>query len=422
MFHKGEIVEAATEDIQLLDALGIGAVAESSSKSLLATGVKAGELLQRLHAIDFTELAQVIAMWVERINTNISRRSLLFKLSSALAVAAAAPIFDMTEADDRDRVRRALDDPSRIDPATLAHTEEILRSLRRQGDVLGPDMALRTAMAQRDVMARVAKVGPSELRPWALSILAEITQLIGWLLFNLGDYRAAQHYYDDARSAAHDAKNNDLVTYIICTMSHLATWQGKPRVGIDHAIAAGAWANKSGSTAARAYAADVAARAYAADRQPDECLEALEQEQAALDSLDSGEATAPWWYFYDASFYWATRSGCALQLNRPDEALDAVTRSLTMFDPANLHNYAFTLLFRGEAYLQKEDVAEACLTIGDVARLTTVSSAVRIDDRISGLRTRLDKWKRTKTVRQLDQRLLAYSHTAASIGNGNTNK
>ena len=81
----------------------------------------------------------------------------------------------------------------------------------------------------------------------------------------LGPQRSAQHYYDEAHSAAHDAQNVELVTYILCTMSHLATWQGKPRIGIDHAVAAAVWAEQAQNPIARAYAADVAVRAYVAD-------------------------------------------------------------------------------------------------------------------------------------------------------------
>ncbi|MGB6161093.1 MAG: hypothetical protein WCF33_23820 [Pseudonocardiaceae bacterium] len=42
-------------------------------------------------------------------------------------------------------------------------------------------------------------------------------------------------------------------------MSHLATWQGKPRIGIDHAVAAAQWADRTGDLRLRAYTADVAA-------------------------------------------------------------------------------------------------------------------------------------------------------------------
>ena len=48
--------------------------------------------------------------------------------------------------------------------------------------------------------------------------------------------------------------------YVLCNMSHLATWQGKPRMGIDHAVAAGEWAKRTDDLLLRAYAADVGPR------------------------------------------------------------------------------------------------------------------------------------------------------------------
>jgi hypothetical protein len=418
---QGEIVEATTADVLLLDALGAGALGARPAPSMFLSHHEAAALLQRLQGFDFQELAQVIVTWTQRMNPNISRRSLLFKLSTALAVAAAAPVFDLTNPDDRERVTRAFGDPNRLDTATLAHTEEILRRCRHQGDVLGPEIALQTAMAQRQIIGRILKDAPGSVRPQALSIYAEITQLIGWLMFNLGDYRAAQYYYDDARTAAHDAENVDLVTYVLCTMSHLATWQGKPRVGIDHAVAAGIWAGQADSPHARAYAADVAVRAYAANHEADKYREALDLEHEALRAIDPARPMASWWYFYDESFYWGTKSECSLQLRQSDTAWDAAEKSLSLVDATHLHNYALTLTFQGEARIQQGDVAEASRIVGDVAQLTAANSSQRIDDRISTLRSLLDRFGRTKAVRELDERLALYRGSTSSRS-GRTNK
>jgi hypothetical protein len=235
----------------------------------------------------------------------------------------------------------------------------------------------------------------------------------------MGDYRSAQHYYDDARSAAHDAGNVELVTYILCTMSHLATWQGKPRVGIDHAVAAAVWADQAHSSLARAYAADVAGRAYVADDQPDKCREALDGEYVALQETRADEPTASWWYFYDESFYWGTESECSLKLRHPDAAMDALDKSLTLVDPANLHNYAFGLLLRAEARIQQADITEASSIVGDVARLAAGSASQRIIQRITGLRGLLAPWERTKPVRELDNQLATY-RPASWSGSDNT--
>ncbi|MGQ0717986.1 MAG: hypothetical protein ACT4NP_11890 [Pseudonocardiales bacterium] len=191
-------------------------------------------------------------------------------------------------------------------------------------------------------------------------------------------------------------------------MSHLATWQGKARVGLDHAIVAQAWASQTGNPRAEAYAADVAARAFAADCQADTCRNTLDAEQAAVAKIEGDVADPPWWYFYDESFFWATTSSCSLRLRDPERALETVSKSLAITDPTNVHNYAFTLLFQSEAFVQQGHIAEASQTIGEVAMLTASNRSQRIGQRIAELRVALMPWQRSKPVRELDELLAAY--------------
>ena len=303
----------------------------------------------------------------------------------------------------------ALEAPRRLDKSTIAQAERVVQECRVQGDILGPQVALHSVMSERKVIQKFLRGNPpNNLMPRMLSIYAELTQLAGWLLFNLGDYRAAQHYYDDARTTAHEAHNVELVTYILCTMSHLATWEGKPRVGIDHAVAAQAWASKSMSPRARAYSADVAARAYAADKQWDECRDSLDHERAALSESKSEKPALNWWYFHDESFYWATESECALAERKSQRAIEASADSLSLIDPANLHNYAATMSFQSEAHIQQGNIAEACRVLGDVARLTVTNTSRRLDQRIIVLRGKLDRWDRVPEVIELDETLSVY--------------
>lgn len=387
------------------------------SPLVLAHG--AAPLVQRLPEVDFTELAQVIVVWMQQLNPSVSRRELLSKLSTAFTVAAVTPWFDVLNPEERKRVTRIIQHPEDFDLSVLRYCERMITSLRQQGDVLGPQLTLQSAIGHRQMVQRLAQAAPDEFQQRAVSAYAELTQLVGWLCFNMGDYRSAQHYYDDARSAAHDAQNVELVTYILCTMSHLATWQGKPRVGIDHAVAAAVWADQAHSPLARAYAADVAVRAYVADNQPDKCRETLDREYAALQEAWADELHAAWWYFYDESFYWGTESECCLKLGRPDAAMDALDKSLTLVDPANLHNYAFGLLFRAEARIQQAEVTEASNIVADVSRLTTGITSQRIAQRITDVRALLTPWQRTKPVRELDERLAVYRPVTGS-GSGNT--
>ncbi|MCA1706211.1 MAG: hypothetical protein LC808_24270 [Actinobacteria bacterium] len=386
------------------------------SPLVLADG--AAPLVQRLQEVNFTELAQVIVMWIQKLNPSVSRRVLLSKLSAAFTAAAVSPLFDVLNPAEYEQVTRVMHDPGTFDLPALRYVERMVTNLRQQGDVLGPQLTLHSAIGHRQLVQQLADAAPAKLKQCAVSAYAELTQLLGWLCFNMGDYPSAQHYYDDARSAAHDAENVELVTYILCTMSHLATWQGKPRVGIDHAVAAAVWAKEAQSPLAQAYAADVAVRAYVADNQPAKYRETLDREYAALQAARTEEPRAAWWYFYDESFYWRTEGECALKLRRPDTAMQAIDKSLTLVDPANLHNYSFRLLFRAEARIQQSAVAEASSIVGDVARLTARSASQRIAQRITDVRSLLKPWERTKPVRELDEQLAAYRPVMGS-GNGN---
>jgi tetratricopeptide (TPR) repeat protein len=338
------------------------------------------------------EMAQIIAMWATRLDREpgVSRRKFLENVSVAFTLAATAPLLNISDEDERMEVEAAILGSSRFSEPTLRYCEKSLDGLRKQGDVLGPQAAMQSALAHRQLAVSLGKMAPKSYRFRALSVAAELNQIVGWLCFNLGDYRGARHYYDEARSLAHDAHNVELVTYVLCTMGHLAVWEGKPRVGIDHAIAAQAWAAQAANPRAEAYAADIAARAFAADQEAGRCRTALETEQTALAALENGEGGLPLWYFYDESFYWATTSECALWLRDTDRALEAAATSLRLIDPSNLHNYAFTMLIRAEALLQKGEAEESSEIIGNVGTLVRANTTRRIGQKIVDLRSRAD--------------------------------
>jgi hypothetical protein len=226
-------------------------------------------------------------------------------------------------------------------------------------------------------------------------------------MFNLGDHAAARYYYDDARSAADRAGNADLVTYTLAASSQLAVVRGNPRNAIDHAHAARQAARRSGSPFAAAYAADVTARAYAAAGQVARCRAALDRELAALGEIGPQTPRAPWWYFYDRSFYWGTESECALRLGMAADASDAAGRSLALAAPVNAHNGALTLALQAEALIKQDEIDEACQALADAARLTTLNSSPRISRRIDRLRAQLRPADETAAVRELDGQLAA---------------
>ncbi|OIV38265.1 hypothetical protein BIV57_06200 [Mangrovactinospora gilvigrisea] len=388
---------------------------------------------RRLRGVDFRELTRAVVAEAQRVDPTADRRALLFRLSNAFAVAAAAPTFEGPDPDERRRPSRPAVlpvpsrlRPARLDPATLAHTEQVLRNFRRQSDLLGPRSALQAALGQRTVLASMVREAPPHLRPRALSVYADVTQLIGWLMYDLGDQPAAVHYYDDAREAAHDAGNDELVSYVLCTGAQLSLSRGRPRLGADQAEAAQHWAARTSSPHARAYAADVAARMHAAIGDEAKARAALDAERAHLaDARRLTAAAAPgappgtgtgagavpsqpvagWWYFYDESFYWGTEAEVALQLDQPVDAWDAASSALRLIDRSNLHDHAMTLGFHAESLLGQGEVEQACGVLGEIARLAGINNSARIVGSLGRLLRRLEPWRRLPAVRELEERV-----------------
>jgi hypothetical protein len=358
--------------------------------------------LETIRRAQITQLIQAGSV-AEEPGRRLRRRTLLLEASSALAIVAAAPVLEVPRTASRSRSGRI-----HADLAIVNYTSDVVGGLRRLGGTVGPRITLQPAMALRSAMAALARSVPEVVTSQALTAYGDLTQLIGWLLFNLGDYKAAWYYYDDARAAAYRAGNNDLVTYTLAAASQLAAAGHRASQAIDHAQAATVAAKASGSPYAMAYAADIAARAYAEAGQQGRCTAALDREQEALIKIGDDTPRSPWWYFYDKSFYWGTESECALKLNLPVDASDAARRSLGLLAPVNCHNSALTLAFRAEALIRQGEITEACETLTDAARLTTLNSSRRISSRIRQLRQDLRVADGTAAVRDLDEKLAEF--------------
>ncbi|MGH9959664.1 MAG: hypothetical protein ACREBC_21490, partial [Pyrinomonadaceae bacterium] len=212
--------------------------------------------------------------------------------------------------------------------------------------------------------------------------------------------------YEDARALAHEAENIELGAFVLCNMSHLATWQRKPRIGIDHAVAAGEWAKRTNDAALRAYSADVAARAYAADGQPKLSFAALDEAGTALTLTD--DERQGYVYFYDEGLHLTTRCLCHLELHEPQQAVAYAERSLRTLDQSYARNVAFTTVDLSLAYMQSDEVDEAARLLGDAGEIAACNSSARLVRQLEQARTGIQPWQHTAAVRTLDDRLGSY--------------
>jgi tetratricopeptide (TPR) repeat protein len=278
----------------------------------------------------------------------------------------------------------------------------------RQDDALGPQASLDTTLAQRNLVRVLLPDTPDVLRDQLLSLYANLSRFAGWLSFDLSNYDAASDYYETARAAAHEAHNTELGAFVLCNMSHLATWRKQPRTGIDHALAAIGWANQTDDARLQAYAQDVAARGYAMDRQDRATRHAIEQAQAAFASADT--RTNTYAYFLSAGQLAGTESICYLQLGQADEGVEAAKRSLAGIDGSFVRNLALTSLRLGICHLHcdKPDIDQGTAAIADAARLASHNRSARLVEQLQWGWRELEPWQDTPAVKAVRDQMLFY--------------
>ncbi|WP_436528449.1 hypothetical protein [Actinoplanes sp. HUAS TT8] len=174
-------------------------------------------------------------------------------------------------------------------------------------------------------------------------------------------------------------------------MSHLATWRGQPRVGIDHALAAQGWAAQTEDHHLRAYALDVAARAFASDRRDKAARDALE---AAEREIGEARSASPWAYFFTAGQLQSTKAVCLLWLGRADEAAVVAQEAVEGIDPSFVRNLGISSTYLGVARLnqRKRDVPAGAAALADAVQLSAHNRSVRLVQTLQGGLRQLERW------------------------------
>jgi tetratricopeptide (TPR) repeat protein len=243
------------------------------------------------------------------------------------------------------------------------------------------------------------------LRSWAHTMdRRDVLGLLAWAAAVASAFPATVGD-EHERALAHEAENTGLGAFVLCEMSHLATWQGRPRIGIDHAVAAGQWADRADDIRLRAYTADVAARAYAADGQRDPCVNALDTAHTVLTTADDH---TPSYTVYNEAIHISIRGGCHLELGEADRAVSYAQQSLELLDRSRAREVAMTIVDLAEVYVQCNEIDEAARLLGDAGDIVAGHSSVRLIGRLEQARAGMQPWQHTAAVRTLDDRLAAY--------------
>lgn len=334
-------------------------------------------------------------------------------LQSASAAAGALSSLGLT-GDVATRAKWLLSGAGRADVLALEQIRSTLHAAMLLDDMLGAPAAQGLVIAQQQLTECLLVDCPDPLRKDLVSLNAEWLGLGGCLAWDLGDVRTAQRLYNQARDGAHEAEDADLSAYILCHLAQLAIWQGNPRIGIDHAVAARSWAGQTRDVALRCYTALRAAQAYAkAPGQRAACLRALDDAEADVSALRAQSPKQSRAYFVSEGIYWSLRGECFAMLGDAKEAVAASTRALELITSDRVRDRALTMLDLYRALLKAGDVDKAAGVLGQAADLTPSNRSYRLVAAIGEARKELSPWAGSDVVKSLDVKLAKRDIVAA---------
>jgi len=220
---------------------------------------------------------------------------------------------------------------------------------------------------------------------------AMICTIAGEIMFNVGQFKKADDWYKTAQHAAYDVGDRYLLDIALAGQAYLPTYSGDPR-GV---LALLGTRLESGAKAspALAWLWGFKARAHAALGQDYEFERSIAEAHEMLARSDA-ELIGPGIFSFvpeKLAFYEATGS---VQLRKPESALLATDRALSLYDPSETTEPALTKLERASAFAQASEVEEGCriateaLTNPRVFHGITVRSyALKFDSMIRGVQS-----------------------------------
>jgi tetratricopeptide (TPR) repeat protein len=395
--------------VPMLSPQGLASIVSTTTGALLADPTAlvdcvATGLSWRLGQTTYDQLTSWLRIWAETMD----RREFLRALGWAATAAAGAPTFDGLDADDQARLGGAVVGAHQVDEQVIATIEPVLSAARRQDDVLGPQAALDTILAQRSLAQLLLKNCPQRLLPRLLSLYSTLSCSAGWLYFDLNDFGSAVHHYQAARDAAHEAGDTDLGGYALCRMSLMAEWRGQRPVAIDLTAAAQRLVGNSSDPRLRAYVEGRWALVYATDGRADDSLRASDRAARHLAEAYQDESPGSLVYFYDDEMLTYQKSKCHLRLDESQKTLAITRQALASVDASRPRDLAVAKLCLAKAYLAAGEVDEGATITTEVTDLARQNRSPRLAGELRATRAKMEPWSQRPTVKHLDDRLAAY--------------
>lgn len=293
-----------------------------------------------------------------------------------------------------------------IAETTVQSLHDLVHTLRRLDDEVGPRQLVGAVTSHlqwvTDSLAQAEKRGTTFNA--LCGVAAELSQLAGWLSFDMNLTGEARRHLKAAHQAAMVAGDVSLAAYALGWTSIVA---GQHDAGAGLALARAAQ-HRSGLDAAPSVTAwltrvEAEALAAAGDRASSE--RALERVQVAA-ATPRSERDPSWTYFISDGQIAAYRGICYVRLGQGGKAEVALREALAALPPSFTRDRCLYMTYLAAAHLQQGQPDMAASVALDAFGLAVATDSPRSLQRLHDLRRDLDPWDHLPGVMELHELLL----------------
>ncbi|GGP05199.1 hypothetical protein GCM10012278_23660 [Nonomuraea glycinis] len=381
----------------------VTAKTDADRTSVGRTAVDAASCMRLLRAIDVEE-------------ADVKRRELLFELALAFGGSRALDLMRILTLEEKERLAGVLRNTWRTDEATVRTFEKMTLNARQADDVSGPAKLLPVIRGQRVAVGKLLareSIAPT-LRDRLLDTYTQLSQLAGFLTYDLRDYAAAERPLHDGLRSALELGDPTLIAYMHYWLGRVAADQHRIASVVDHAFAVRSWAARSPSKLLAPLHETLFSLACAVEGNT--AASARAHESALVSAGAPKENEREFLYWVSPTVVKSRRTALLVRLNQPGQVIKTAEHQLAEIDPKFKRRRGMMLTRYARALAQAKEIPEAAAKLTEAAHLTRQHSSARLTDEMNQARARLEPWTNTTYVRQLDETLRSCGLTPAGPG------
>ncbi|MEU2722750.1 helix-turn-helix domain-containing protein [Streptomyces smyrnaeus] len=320
------------------------------------------------------------------IHVSLSRRAMLGALGSAAALSAAPEVAAAASS----RSARLV---SGMDP--IEHFRATRRVLIDNDNLFGAHKVIPIVKQQIAAIKELREQRRGADRRALIQLQTQFSELCGWLTQDIGDFRASQHWMQQALEASHMSGDPELTNFILARRSQLAGDMHDAIEAVDVAEAAEDMATPGSRLAA--VAATYGAHGYALRGEKDAAQRAYEHAHELRQNMDPDPAS-PWGVWLDAAYIEVQRAHSLSVLGEHAAAAEGFHQAISELPPG-FHRDRGVYLGRAAVAHAGAGEAEQAAAMGlQALSIGLETGSARISRELAQLDGQLNQWRNVPGV------------------------